>query len=179
MLLLTVNVMYGASRCCLILRSEGSLPLPYPWLWGIPIWKGQILVPLSRVLSRIYSFGGEVPSGRKARSFLGGSGNFLKWVCAEMQSSAFWDTIWRNVALTSSRLDDFPDIVTFVMITIFFWGGRGWGSFYPLNTLHRTLQVGVLSKECQYSQIWTSIKQSSLKVPKSFPSVTAKMTSIK
>ena len=30
MLLLTVNVMYGASRCCLILRSEVSLPLPYP-----------------------------------------------------------------------------------------------------------------------------------------------------
>ena len=27
MLLLTVNVMYGASRCCLILRSEVSLPL--------------------------------------------------------------------------------------------------------------------------------------------------------
>ena len=42
-------------------------------------------------------------------------------------------------ALTSSRLDDFSDIVTYmrtVMITIFFFGGGG--SFYPANTLDRT-----------------------------------------
>ena len=40
-------------------------------------------------------------------------------------------------ALTSSRLDDFSDTVTYmraVMITIFFGGG----SFYPANTLDRT-----------------------------------------
>ena len=54
-------------------------------------------------------------------------------------------------ALTSSRLDDFSDIVTYVstvMITILFFGGRGirhffGGDFYPSNTLDRTLQGGV------------------------------------
>ena len=59
-----------------------------------------------------------------------------------------FETILRNVtlsALTSSRLDDFFDIVTYaVMITIyFFFGGEAghfWGgSFYPSNTLGRTL----------------------------------------
>ena len=132
MLLLTVNVMYGASRCCLILRSEVSLPFPYPWFWGIPIWKGHILVSLSRVLCRIYSLGEKSQVSEKWGASKGGPGachpgNFLKWVCAEMQSSAFWDTIWRNVAPTSSRLDDFSGIVTFVMITTFFWGGGGGG----------------------------------------------------
>ena len=47
-------------------------------------------------------------------------------------------------APTSSRLDDFSDVVTYVstvMITIlFFWGGE---DFYPSNTLDRTLQGGV------------------------------------
>ena len=51
-------------------------------------------------------------------------------------------------ALISSRLDDFSDIVTYVitvMITILFLGGEGevghffGGSFYPSNTLDRTL----------------------------------------
>ena len=37
-----------------------------------------------------------------------------------------FETIWRNVALTSSRLDDFSDTVTFVMITTFL-GGEGGG----------------------------------------------------
>ena len=60
-----------------------------------------------------------------------------------MQFGAFWDTILRNVtvfALTSSRLDDYSDIVTYtVMITIyiyiyiyiyffFFAGGVGGGA---------------------------------------------------
>ena len=36
MLLLTVNVMYGASRCCLILRSEVSLPSHTPDFGGFP-----------------------------------------------------------------------------------------------------------------------------------------------
>ena len=77
--------------------------------------------------------------------------NFLKWMCAKMQSGAFWATILRNVtvcAVTSSRRDDFSDVVIYiVIITIFFsgnlgiWGGGGGGegSFYPSNTLHRTL----------------------------------------
>ena len=60
---------------------------------------------------------------QKAMSFLGGSkgmppGNFLKWICAEMQSGAFWDTILRNVtvsALPSPRPDDFSDIVTYIL----------------------------------------------------------------
>ena len=41
---------------------------------------------------------GRSPKWAKATSFLGGSGgmsprNVLKWICAEMQSIAFWDTI--------------------------------------------------------------------------------------
>ena len=63
------------------------------------------------------------PEWPKAMSFPGGSGgmpprNFLKWICAEMQSGAFWDSILRNVtvfALTSSCPDDFSDIVTYIL----------------------------------------------------------------
>ena len=49
-----------------------------------------------------------------------------------MQSGAFWATILRNVtvcALTSSRRDDFSDVVIYiVIITIFFSGNLGiWG----------------------------------------------------
>ena len=64
-----------------------------------------------------------------------------------MQSGTFWDTISRNVTMcapTSSRLDDFSDVVTYVstvMITILFLGGGE--DFYPSNTLDRTLQGGV------------------------------------
>ena len=122
-----------------------------------------------RVLSRIYRLGGksrvaaghELPSGIRP-------GNFLKWICAEMQSGVFWDTIlgtlWYFIlfcsrdhvslsysvlrqrtltssALTSSRRDDFSDIVT-VMMTILFGGSWPfWGravSFYPSNTLDRS-----------------------------------------
>ena len=62
-----------------------------------------------------------------------------------MQWGTFWDTISRNVtvcALTSSRLDDIFDIVTYVsivMITILFWGGGklgilgGGGKLLPLE----------------------------------------------
>ena len=68
-----------------------------------------------RVLSRIYSFGerSQVAEGDKLPRGSGG-----KWICTEMQSGAFWDTIVRNVtvcALTSSRLDDFSDIVTYIL----------------------------------------------------------------
>ena len=101
-------------------------------------------------------FGVEVLSGRRRRASSAGPGtcspgNVLKWICAETQSGTFWDTISRNVtvcALISSRLDDFSDIVTYVitvMITILFLGGEGevghflGGSFYPSNTLDRTL----------------------------------------
>ena len=70
-----------------------------------------------------------------------------------MQSGAFWDTILRNVtvcALTSSRLDDFSDIVNLytVRIAIFFGGSWAffWGeSFYRSNTLERTL---LISPDC-------------------------------
>ena len=68
-----------------------------------------------RVLSWIYSLGekSQVAEGDKLPRGSGG-----KWICTEMQSGAFWDTIVRNVtvcALTSSRLDDFSDIVTYIL----------------------------------------------------------------
>ena len=53
-------------------------------------------------------------------------------------------------ALTSSRLDDFSDIVTYAYCNdkILFGGGVevryfGGGDFYPSNTLDRTLQGDV------------------------------------
>ena len=55
-------------------------------------------------------------------------------------------------ALTSSHLDDFSDIVTYVYCNDnnTFWGGGGvevryfgGGDFYPSNTLDRTLQGDV------------------------------------
>ena len=79
----------------------------------------------------------------KATNFLAGSGGmppgkFFKWICPVMQSSAFWDTILRNVTvvfyffsslsysvlrqgiltscvLTLSHLDDFSNIVTYIL----------------------------------------------------------------
>ena len=56
---------------------------------------------LVRVLSRIYCLG-RSPKCSNRMSFLGGSGgmlpgNVLKWICVEMPSGAFWDTILRNV----------------------------------------------------------------------------------
>ena len=45
----------------------------------------------------------------------------------EMQSSAFWDTILRNVTVcprTLSCLDNFSNIITYILYTIFFLGGR-------------------------------------------------------
>ena len=54
-----------------------------------------------------------------------------------------FETILRNVtvcALTSSRLDDFSDIVYCTDDNIF-WGG---GNFYPSNTLDRTLPLQLL-----------------------------------
>ena len=64
-----------------------------------------------------------------------------------MQSVAFWETILRNgtvCALTSSRLDDFSDIVTYDN-NIFGGGGggkrgllEGW-RLYPTNTQEKNL----------------------------------------
>ena len=75
---------------------------------------------------------GRSPEWPKATRFVGGPGaccpgNFLKWICAEMQSGAFWDTILGKVtvcALTSSRLDDFFDIVTYGNDNNIFLGGK-------------------------------------------------------
>ena len=73
-----------------------------------------------RGLSRIYPS----PEWEKAMKSSEGSGsmpppeNVLKWICAEMQSGAFWDTILRNItvcARTLSCLDDFSNIVTNIL----------------------------------------------------------------
>ena len=69
-----------------------------------------------------------------------------------MRWDAIWrfcDTILRNVtvcALTSSRLDDFSHIVTYILKWIGAVVRGGGGSFYPSNTLERTLPaIGNLS----------------------------------
>ena len=70
----------------------------------------------------------------KAMSFLGGSkgmppGNFLKWICAEMQSGAFWDNFEKCysvcTALAASGWFFRYSYLYTVMMTIFFWGGGG------------------------------------------------------
>ena len=100
----------------------------------------------ARVLSRIYSLGGKsrVAEGHELPRGFGGilpQEIFLKWIWAEMQSGAFGDTILRHVAvwaLSSSRLDDFSDIVTYGNDNNIFCGGGG-GSLYPTNTLPKKI----------------------------------------
>ena len=73
--------------------------------------------------------------------------NFLKLICTEMQSGAFWDTILRNVtvgALTSPCLDDFSDIVTYIYCNdnnIFFGGGGGIGESWAFWGEASTSQI--------------------------------------
>ena len=63
---------------------------------------------------------GRSPEWRKATGFLGGSGGMLPLKCFEMNMRC--DAIWcilrpnfEKCALTSSRLDDFSDIVTYML----------------------------------------------------------------
>ena len=80
---------------------------------------------VNRVISRIYLLGkkSQVAEGHELPRGIWGHApsppiNFFKWICTEMQSGAFWDTILRNVpvcALTLSRLNDFSDIVTYTL----------------------------------------------------------------
>ena len=107
---------------------------------------------------------GRSPEWPKATSLLEGSappGDFLKWICTEMQSGAFWDTILRNgtvCALTSSRLDDFfpYSYLYTVLMTIFFEGKLGilGGSLYPSNTLDRTLKRVQFPQGCLGKPTW-------------------------
>ena len=101
---------------------------------------------------------GRSPEWPKATSLLEGSapppGDFLKWICTKMQSGAFWDTILRNgtvCALTSSRLDDFfrYSYLYTVLMTIFLGG-----SFYPSNTLDRTLKRVQFPQGCLGKPTW-------------------------
>ena len=94
------------------------------------------------VLSRNYLLGEKSWIAQGATSFLGGSRgmpppppkkNVLKWICTEMQSGAFWDTILRNVTVSGWFFQLYSYLYT-VMTTMFFGG-----SFYPSNTLDRTL----------------------------------------
>ena len=77
-----------------------------------------------RVLSRIHCLAAEKSRVAKGNELPRGAcghaspRNVLKWICGEMQSGAFWDSILRNVtvfALTSSCADDFSDIVTYTL----------------------------------------------------------------
>ena len=76
-----------------------------------------------RVLSRIYRLGEkswvaeghELPRGVQGHTTLEIFWNEYALIC---KSFAFWDTILRNgtvCALTSSRLDDFSDVVTYIL----------------------------------------------------------------
>ena len=75
-----------------------------------------------------------------------------------MQSGAFWATILRNVtvcALTSSRRDDFSDVVIYiVIITIFFSGNLGiWGGAREAST-----------PQIPYTEPWTLKKEKGIAI---------------
>ena len=85
--------------------------------------------------SRIYLFGekSRVVEGDELPRGSGGMPprNLLEWICAEMQSGAFWDTILRNVTLcaltsivASGWFFRYSYLYT-VMITIYLAGGGG------------------------------------------------------
>ena len=83
------------------------------------------------VLSGMYFLGekSQVAEGHKLLRGVRGHAplNFFKWICAEMQSGAYWDTILRNVpgcALTSLRLDDFSDSYLYTVLITTFLGGK-------------------------------------------------------
>ena len=150
-----LNICSFASPSLKIFRSHINLSCLDIWNISVTInlttcRNFQLLSP-ARVLSRTYRLG-ENSRWPKTTSFLGKSR-----VCPpeifemNMRWDAiwrFWDTILSNVtlcALTSSRLDDFSHIVTYILKWI---GGivGGGGSFYPSNTLERTLPaIGNLS----------------------------------
>ena len=77
-------------------------------------------------------------------------GNFLKWMCAKMQSGAFWD----NFEKCYSVCTDLVASGWFFRYSLLYWwqfflGGGGWsaflgGSFYPSNTLDGTLLLRLL-----------------------------------
>ena len=129
-------------KVCLVCHTSVHYPTEY-----VPRSTNLTQRSLSRVLSRIYHLGEKSRVAEGQELPRGGPEIFLRWRCAEMQSGAFWGTILRNVtvcALTSSRLDDFSDIVNLYTVRIkilfggswaFFWGE----SFYHSNTLDRTL----------------------------------------
>ena len=113
---------------------------PYPFIYLKPE-KGTPC----RVLSRIYRLG-EKSQVAEGPSFLGGSGGMVPWKFFEMNMR--WDAIWCILrhnfekccslctALAVSGWFFRYSYLYSVMITIWaFWGG----SFYPSNTLDRTL----------------------------------------
>ena len=100
------------------------------------------------------------PEWPKAMSFLGGAGGLLPRKFLEMNMR--WDGIWCILRPNfekcySGILFCFLVVITFwysylytVMITIFFGGTPGilgGGSFYPLNTLDRTLVKEIAVKK--------------------------------
>ena len=128
-------------RSDLIIKPN-CLALPTTSTSFSPTWVGAI-----RVLSRIHRLGEKSRVG-ESHELSGGSGgkapppppgNFWKWICTEMQSGAFWDTILpycvlRQGILTPCRVWMLFPIQLLIYCTdnnFFFLGGGGswvfWG----------------------------------------------------
>ena len=75
--------------------------LPYYVLWASLTSLPRGCVLYGRVLSRVYRLeeNSLVAEGYGLSSGIRGHGNFLKLICAEMESGAFWDTILRDVTV--------------------------------------------------------------------------------
>ena len=94
-----------------------------PAVFAFLSFRKQLWVCPSNILRHGFiqdlSFGGEVPSGRRPRAFLrdpGGvcpPGNVFKWICAKMQSFAFWDSFEKCY---SGILFYFLVVITFLVI---------------------------------------------------------------
>ena len=93
-------------------HDPNALPGVYYFIWligGCSTGQGIVFCPplskrASRVLSRIYHLGkkSRVAKGDEHPKGIRGlppPENFFKWICAEMQSGAFRDTILRNLML--------------------------------------------------------------------------------
>ena len=127
------------------------------------LWELILGFYLGFIISGRSGRGPELPRG------VGGvpPGHFLKWICAEKQSGAFWDNFEKGYSAVCTDLVASGWFFQYTIVTYtvygkdnntfwgeaghFFWEGGG-ESFYPSNTLDRTL---ARTAYCRQSTSWS------------------------